>query len=170
MSDSLQPRESQYTRPPCSSPTPGVHSDSRPSSQDAIQPSHPLPSPSPLAPNPSQHQSLFQWVNSSHEVDSRVPSIIIKTKIIGVKVHENFEFLCTRNQSILKCIWHTWFHFIPNYPKDIAITFSILYKVNKQKAYHDESYTLKKYFIFVCIGSLLLCMGFLLLQRVGFPL
>ena len=35
---------------------------------DATQPSHPLSSPSPLAPNPSQHQSLFQWVNSSHEV------------------------------------------------------------------------------------------------------
>ena len=35
---------------------------------DAIQPSHPLLSPSPPAPNPSQHQSLFQWVNSSHEV------------------------------------------------------------------------------------------------------
>jgi len=34
---------------------------------DAIQPSHPLSSPSP-APNPSQHQNLFQWVNSSHEV------------------------------------------------------------------------------------------------------
>ena len=34
---------------------------------DAIQPSHPLSSPSP-APNPSQRQSLFQWVNSSHEV------------------------------------------------------------------------------------------------------
>ena len=30
---------------------------------DAIQPSHPLLSPSPPAPNPSQHQSLFQWVN-----------------------------------------------------------------------------------------------------------
>ena len=27
---------------------------------DAIQPSHPLSSPSPPAPNPSQHQSLFQ--------------------------------------------------------------------------------------------------------------
>ena len=26
-----------------------------------------LSSPSPPAPNPSQHQSLFQWVNSSHE-------------------------------------------------------------------------------------------------------
>ena len=35
---------------------------------DAIQPSHPLLSPSPPAPNASQHQSLFQWVNSSHEV------------------------------------------------------------------------------------------------------
>ena len=35
---------------------------------DAIQPSHPLSSPSPPVPNPSQHHSLFQWVNSSHEV------------------------------------------------------------------------------------------------------
>jgi len=36
--------------------------------RDAIQPSHPLSSPSPPNPNPSQHQSLFQWVNSSHEM------------------------------------------------------------------------------------------------------
>ena len=35
---------------------------------DTIQPSHPLSSPSPPDHNPSQHQSLFQWVNSSHEV------------------------------------------------------------------------------------------------------
>ena len=35
---------------------------------DAIQPSHPQSSPSPPAPNPSQHQGLFQRVNSSHEV------------------------------------------------------------------------------------------------------
>ena len=35
---------------------------------DAIQPSHPLSSLSPPAPNPSQHQGLFQWVNSPHEV------------------------------------------------------------------------------------------------------
>jgi len=34
---------------------------------DAIQPSHPLSFPSPFAPNPSQHQSLFQCVNSLHE-------------------------------------------------------------------------------------------------------
>ena len=33
VSDSLQPHESQHTRPPCPSPTPGVHSNSCPSSQ-----------------------------------------------------------------------------------------------------------------------------------------
>ena len=35
---------------------------------DAIQPSHPLLCPSPPALNPSQHQGLFQWVNSLQEV------------------------------------------------------------------------------------------------------
>ena len=171
VSDSLRPHESQHARPPCPSPTPGVHSDSRPSSQwchpaisssvipfsscpqslpasvfsnestlrmrwpkywsfsfsiipskempgpisfrmdwldllavaqlcptvsdpmdcstpgfpvhiqlpelaqthvhqvdDAIQPSHPLSSPSPPAFSLSQHQGLFQWVSSSHQV------------------------------------------------------------------------------------------------------
>ena len=68
ISDSLRPHESQHARPPCISPTPRVHSDSRPSSQWCLQPSHPLSSPPPPAPSPSQHQSLFQWVNSSHEV------------------------------------------------------------------------------------------------------
>ena len=36
--------------------------------EDAIQPSHPLLSPSPPALNLSQHQDLFQWVSSSHQV------------------------------------------------------------------------------------------------------
>ena len=35
---------------------------------DDIQPSHPLSSPSPPVPKSSQHQGLFQWVNSSREV------------------------------------------------------------------------------------------------------
>ena len=68
VSHSLRPHESQHARPPCPSPTPGVHSDSGPSSQWC----HPAISSSVVAfsscPNPSQHQSLFQWVNSSHEV------------------------------------------------------------------------------------------------------
>ena len=67
-SNSLRHHESQHAWPPCPSPTPRVHSDSPPSSQWC----HPAISSSvvhfPPAPNPSQHQSLFQWVNSSHEV------------------------------------------------------------------------------------------------------
>ena len=35
---------------------------------DAIQPSHPLSSPSPPAFNLAQHQDLFQWISSSHQV------------------------------------------------------------------------------------------------------
>ena len=35
---------------------------------DAIQPSHPLSSPSPPALNHSRHQGLFQWVSCSHQV------------------------------------------------------------------------------------------------------
>ena len=59
----------------CSTPGLPVHHQLPESTQthvhwvgDAIQPSHPLSSPSPPAPNPSQHQGLFQWVSSSHQV------------------------------------------------------------------------------------------------------
>ena len=68
MSDYLQPHESQHARLPCPSPSSGVHSNSVHRVDDVIQPSHPVYSPSPPAPNPSRHQSLFQWVTSSHEV------------------------------------------------------------------------------------------------------
>ena len=68
VSDSLWHHESQHTRPLCPSPTPGVHSNSCPSSQCC----HPAISSSVVPfssfPNPSQHQGLFQWLNSSHEV------------------------------------------------------------------------------------------------------
>ena len=68
MSNSLWPHESQHARPPCPSPTPRVYSNSYPSSQWC----HPAISSSvvPFSStfNPSQHQGLFQWVNSSHEV------------------------------------------------------------------------------------------------------
>ena len=60
MSNSLQPHESQHARPPCLSPTPEFTQTHVHRVSDAIQPSHSLSSPSPPAPNPSQHQSLFQ--------------------------------------------------------------------------------------------------------------
>ena len=59
VSNPLQPHESQHTRPPCPSPIPGVHSNHVHGVCDAIQPSHPLSSPSP-SPDPSQHKGLFE--------------------------------------------------------------------------------------------------------------
>ena len=68
VSNSLRPPESRHARPPCPSPSPGVHSDSLQLSPWC----HPAISSSVVpfssCPNPSQHQSLLQWVNSSHEV------------------------------------------------------------------------------------------------------
>ena len=68
VSDSLRSHESQHARPPCPSPTPGVHSNSCPSSQWC----HPAISSSGI-PFSSCPQSLlasesFPWVNSLHEV------------------------------------------------------------------------------------------------------
>ena len=49
---------------------------------DAIQPSHPLLSPSPPALNLSQHQGLFKWVSSSHKV----------AKVLGFQLqHQSFQ-------------------------------------------------------------------------------
>ena len=67
---------------------------------DAIQPSHPLSSPSPPAPNPSQHLGLFQWVNSPHEV----------AKVLEFQLqHQSFQQpnLCTNEWIIIKILWHT---------------------------------------------------------------
>ena len=58
----------QHAGLPCPSPTPGACSNHVRWVCDAIQPSHPLSSPSPPALNLSQHQGLFQWVSFSHQV------------------------------------------------------------------------------------------------------
>jgi len=58
---------------------------------DAIQPSHPLSSPSPPAPNPSQHQSLFQWVKSSHEVANKIYATTNNAK--EAEIEQSYENL-----------------------------------------------------------------------------
>ena len=51
---------------------------------DAIQPSHHLPSPSPPAFYLSQHQGLFQWVSSSHQV----------AKVLELQLqHQSFQWI-----------------------------------------------------------------------------
>ena len=75
VSDSLRPYELQHTRPPCPSPTHGVHSDSRPLNRCCHPAIYSLSSPSPPAPNPSQHQSfsmsqIFHWGGQSTGVSA----------------------------------------------------------------------------------------------------
>ena len=66
VSDSWWPQGPQHSRLPCPSPSPGVSHIHWVG--DAIQPSHPLSSPSPPAFSLSQPQGLFQWVGSSRQV------------------------------------------------------------------------------------------------------
>ena len=66
VSDSLWSHELQHARPPCPSPTLGVYSNSSPLSRWCLL--NLLSSPSPPALNLSQHQGLFKWVSSSHQV------------------------------------------------------------------------------------------------------
>ena len=81
MSDSLWPHEPQLARPPFPSPTPGVYPNWCLWVGDAIQPSHPLSSPSPPVLNLSQHQGLFKWVSSLHQV-AKVLGVSASTSVL----------------------------------------------------------------------------------------
>ena len=88
VSDSLQSHRLQHARLRCPSPTPGACSnpviDSCHRVGEAIQPSHPLLSPSPPAFNLSQHRGLFQRVSSSHQV----------TKVLEFQLqHQSFQWI-----------------------------------------------------------------------------
>ena len=86
---------------------------------DAIQPSHPLSSPSPLAPNPSQHQSLFQRVNSLHDDQSTGVSALasfppkntqyvwpnFKNQFTDYLKCKKFNNTCLHSKKILICAW-----------------------------------------------------------------
>ena len=84
MFDSMRPHGLQHARLPCPSLSSRVCSDSCLLSQWCIQPSHPLSTPSPLALNLSQHQGLFQWVNSFHQV----------AKLLELQLqHQSFQWI-----------------------------------------------------------------------------
>ena len=76
VSDSVQSHESQHTRPPCPSPTPGVHSDSRPLSQwchpaisSSVVPFSSYPQSLPASESLPMSQ-LFTWGSQSTGVSA----------------------------------------------------------------------------------------------------
>ena len=68
MSDSLRPNNGSTPRLPVHRQLPKFTQTHVHWVGDAIQPSHPLSSPSPPAFNLAQHQGLFRWISSSHQV------------------------------------------------------------------------------------------------------
>ena len=82
VSNSLRPHGLQHVRLPCLS-TPKFAQIHLHQVGDVIQPSHPLSSPSPPAFNLSQHQGLFQWVGSSHQM-AKVSELQLQ--------HQSFEY------------------------------------------------------------------------------
>ena len=84
----------------CSTPGFPVHGNSRSllrhiSFSDAIQPSHPLSTPSPPAFNLSQHQGLFKWVSSSHQV----------VKVLEFRLqHRSFQWIFRTDFLRMDCL------------------------------------------------------------------
>ena len=72
-SNSLQPCGPQYTKPPCPSPTPRVYSNSFPLSQWCHSTITSSAVPFSSCPQSYQHQALFKWVSSSHQVAKVFP-------------------------------------------------------------------------------------------------
>ena len=72
---------------------------------DAIQPSHPLSSPSPPAFNLSQHQGLFQWVSPSHQV-AKVLGFQLHHPVLQVKIQGWFPLGWTGLISLLSKVSH----------------------------------------------------------------
>ena len=89
MSDSLQPRWLQHARLPCPSPTQGLAQTHVHQLGDAIQPSHPLSSPSPPVINLSQHQGLFQLVSSSYQM-AKVLEISASASVLPMNIQDWF--------------------------------------------------------------------------------
>ena len=114
VSDSLQPHGLPHPRLPWGCPTPGfpVHHQFLELAQthvhrvsDAIHLSHPLWPPSPPALSISQHQGLFQWVGSLHQV-AEVLELPLQHQFFPVAVHGWFSWLvwsssCPRKSQVV---------------------------------------------------------------------
>ena len=93
VSNSLRPHEMQHVRPPC--PTaPGVYSNSHPLTQRWHPTVSSSSSPSPPAFNLSQHQGLFKWVSSLHQV-AKVLEFLLQLKYFPMNIQDWFPLRCT---------------------------------------------------------------------------
>ena len=110
MSDSFWPHGLQHVRLPCPSPSPGVCSNSCPSTQRYNPTISSLLSPSPPVFNLSQHQGLFQWVSSSHQV--------AKVSVLQFQ-HQSFQWIF--RPDFLQ-VWLVWSLCNPRDSQEYSLT------------------------------------------------
>ena len=99
VSDSLQPHGLQHARLPCPSPTPGACANSCPLSRWCHPTIYPLLSPSPPAFHLSQHQGLFQWVSSSHQVAKVLELQLVVLGSLKIFLSSPLSIGCTENHK-----------------------------------------------------------------------
>ena len=111
MSDSLRPHGSQHARPPCPSPTPRVYPNSCPLSWWC----HSAISSSVVLFSSSQHQGLFQWVNSPHEV----------AKVLEFQLqHQSFQWIF---RTYFFYDWLIFCSLTPQFTRINSLALSFLY-------------------------------------------
>ena len=133
MSSSLQPHESQHARPPCPSPTPGVHSDSHPSSQwchpaisSSVIPFSSCPLSLPASESSNESNPLMRWpkywsfsfsIIPSKEIPGWSPSewtgwISLQSKglsrVFSNTTVQKHQFFCAQPSSQSNSHIHTW--------------------------------------------------------------
>ena len=124
MSDSLQPHESQHARPPCTSPTPGVHSNSGPSSwwchpaiSSSVVPFSSCPQSLPASESFPMSQ-LFSWGGQSIGVSASASVLPMNTQdwsslrmdlLDLLAVQGTLKSLLQHHSSKASILWHSAF-------------------------------------------------------------
>ena len=134
VSDSLRPHESQHARPPCPSPTPGVYSDSCPSSQwchpaisSSVIPFSSCPHSLPASESFPMSQ-LFAWGGQSTGVSALASlypytffsTVIMALRLYAMNVHKRHDELA-RGFRIWRLILESWLCFIPVYLRCVSL-------------------------------------------------
>ena len=115
---------------------------------DAIQPSHPLSSPSPPSLNLSQHQGLFQWVSSLHQMAK-----VLETQL----QHQSFQWIFRIDFLEDWLVWSLWsprdsqeFSLAPQFKGTNSSVLSLLYGLTPTSI-HDN----RKNCSFDCVGKVM---------------
>ena len=163
VSNSLRPHESQHARPPCPSPTPGVHTDSRPSSQwchpaisSSVVPSSSCPQSLPASESFPMSQ-LFAWggqstgVSASGKLCEHIStSSLFRTDLTHTLSRtsncEKTNFCCPSHQPMVFCYGAPSAITQGSYPVHITMLWRLMGVVTQAPSWVRELLSIPKLF------------------------